>query len=258
MKALILTVLAASAASAFADDGWVSVGAARSVAPAAPAESVDTSSQAVIAPSSRPVADSGSASSGLVSELYLQMEQMQQEIAMLRDQVEAQNHQITRMKQEQQDRYLDLDRRLSALMSADAPTTTASPDVAAVTLTPAEAYKQAQKLMYEKKYQEANDAYLAMAKQYPQEPLAVNATYWSGEIYLLQGELEKALSSFRSVAENHPDHQKVADASYKVGYTLDKLGKPADAKVWMKKVVDQFTGKADTAVRLAKNYLDSH
>ncbi len=258
MKALVLTVLAATAASAFADDGWVSVGAAKAVAPAVPSASVDTSSQAVIAPSARTVSSAG-ASSGLVSELYLQMEQMQQEIAMLRDQVEAQNHQISRMKQEQQDRYLDLDRRLSAMMNA-APvsnTVAAGADAAPV-MSAADAYKQAQKLMYEKKYQEANEAYLAMAKQYPQEPLAVNALYWSGEIYLLQGELEKALASFRQVVDNHADHQKVPDATYKVGYTLDKQGKTADARVWMKKVVDQFTGKADTAVRLAKNYLDSH
>jgi len=66
------------------------------------------------------------------------------------------------------------------------------------------------------------------------------------------------LTRFMAVINDHPEHLKVPDAMYKVGYTLDRQGKTAEAKGWMKKVVDQYQGKADTVVRLAKNYLDSH
>lgn len=254
MKAVVLITLAALSASVLADDQWVSVGAARPVAPAAPGESVDSSTRAQVV---QPAASSGNSSNGLVAELYQQMEQMQQEIAALRDRVEEQGYELQRMKQDQQERYLDLDRRLSTLMTATPVAQTATP-AAAAALSPAEAYKQAQKLMYDKKYPEANDAFQAFVKQYPDDTLAVNALYWSGEIFLLQGDLDNALNSFRTVVTKHPDHQKVPDAMYKLGYTLDKQGKTAEAKGWMKKVIDQYTGKADTVVRLARSYLDSH
>ena len=271
MKALVLTALALSVAGAHADDDWVSVGAARPVAPAAQTSVTDTSSQALVASPVTAVANfPQTPSAGLLAEMSLQMEQMQQEIAELRGLVEEQAHQMRQLKQEQQDRYLDLDRRLAVLMSepvaqraaSSAPAaTTAAPAAAASALSglsPTDAYKHAQKLMYDKKYTEANEAYEAFTRQYPDEPLAVNAIYWSGEIYLLQGNLDKALTLFRSVVTDHPQHLKVPDAMYKVGYTLDRQGKTDEAKVWMKKVIDQFTGKSDTVVRLAKNYLDSH
>ncbi|WP_430462018.1 tol-pal system protein YbgF [Thalassolituus sp. LLYu03] len=256
MKAVVLIALASLSVSALADDQWVSVGAARAVAPATPGTSVDSSSRVQVV---RTTSTEAAESNGLVAELYQQMEQMQQELAALRDRVEEQDHQIRRMKQDQQERYLDLDRRFSALMSSPASQTpVAGGAVPEASVAPADAYKQAQKLMYEKKYAEANTAYVAFVRQYPDDPLAVNAIYWSGEIYLLQGDLDKALESFRSVVTKYPEHQKVPDAMYKMGYTLDKQGKTADAKTWMKKVVDKYTGKADTVVRLAKNYLDSH
>lgn len=257
MKAVVLIALAVCSASAFADDQWVSVGAARAVAPASAGPSVDSSSRAQVM---QPSAVASSDSSGLVAELYQQIEQMQQELASLRGRVEEQGYELSRMKQDQQERYLDLDRRMSSLMSAPAAATTASVAASSSSdgLSAADAYKQAQKLMYDKKYDEANEAYQAFVRQYPDDPLAVNAVYWSGEIFLLQGNLDQAMASFRTVVTKYPEHQKAPDAMYKLGYTLDKQGKVADAKILMKKVVDQYQGKADTVVRLAKNYLDSH
>ncbi|MAS25579.1 MAG: hypothetical protein CMI08_09275 [Oceanospirillaceae bacterium] len=272
MKAVVLTVLAAvSAAGAYADDEWVSVGGTTQVAPAGSATTIDSSKRAVVQTpviSASPAPDSP-VSSDLLSELYLQVEQMQSEIAMLRGQLEEQTHQLQRMKQEQQERYLDLDRRVSGLYTSPPQTTAPAATVAPQQpvaggaeqqpqLSAADAYKQAQKLMYDKKYTEANAAYETLAAQNPGDPLAVNAIYWSGEIYLLQGDLDKALMRFRDVVDKHPDHIKVPDAMYKTGYTLGRQGKTAEARQWMQKVVDQYQGKADTVVRLARNYLESH
>src|SRR5690554_5229874 len=48
-------------------------------------------------------------------DLFLQLQALQTEVQSLRGIVEEQGYQIRRMEQEQRDRYLDLDRRLSAL-----------------------------------------------------------------------------------------------------------------------------------------------
>jgi len=264
MKAVVLTVLAAlSAAGTYADDQWVSVGGASKVTPAASASTTDSSSRAVVQ-TPLPTEAMPANSSDLLSELYLQIEQMQGEIATLRGKIEEQSYELERLKQEQQERYLDLDRRVSSLYtsapspSSSAPSPAAPVNTATVPVSAADAYKQAQKLMYDKKYSEANAAYEAFAVQFPNDPLAVNAVYWSGEIYLLQGGLDKALERFLTVINQHPDHIKVPDSMYKAGYTLGRQGKTDEARQWMKKVVDQYQGKADTVVRLAKNYLESH
>lgn len=255
MKSVVLTfALAAVTASANADDQWVSVGAARPVAPATQNTPNDSSAMAVVKtpaniPSSVVLPAS---SSSLLSEMTLQMEQMQLEIAELRGRLEEQDNLIRRMSQEQQERYLDLDRRIAALLAGGSP---AVAPAAVVKESPADAYKNAMTLVREKKFADANIAFNDFVKNYPQDPLVGNALYWSGEVYLVQSDLDKALENFRKVVDQYADHDKAADATYKIGITLHKKGDVTQAKVWLQKVIDLYTGKADGTVRLAKSYL---
>ncbi|RBO82857.1 tol-pal system protein YbgF [Marinomonas aquiplantarum] len=54
------------------------------------------------------------------ADLLFQLETLQQEVQHLRGQLEQQGHQLKLMKQSQRDRYIDLDKRISLLMSASA------------------------------------------------------------------------------------------------------------------------------------------
>lgn len=66
-------------------------------------------------------------SNDLVLQLYTQLEALQGEIQTLRGMVEEQSNQIRRMQQDNRDRYLDVDRRLSELSGAGAATGTTLP-----------------------------------------------------------------------------------------------------------------------------------
>ncbi len=66
-------------------------------------------------------------SNDLVLQLYTQLEALQQEIQTLRGMVEEQSNQIRGMQTDSRNRYLDIDRRLSELSGAGAPTGTALP-----------------------------------------------------------------------------------------------------------------------------------
>src|SRR5690606_19235260 len=135
--------------------------AARAVAPATQNTLTDSAARANIASPSR----SSGADSALISELAMQMEQMQQELAVLRGRVEEQDHLIKRLREEQQQRYLDTDRRLSALLSGSAAaypvqSSAAAPAVVIpATQNAADAYQQAMTLVREKKFQEASVAF---------------------------------------------------------------------------------------------------
>ena len=55
--------------------------------------------------------------------------------------------------------------------------------------------------------------------------------------------------------EDHNDHSKAADASYKLAVVLDKSGKKAESKALLHEVISQYAGKSDSTVSLAQAYL---
>jgi tol-pal system protein YbgF len=255
MKRLVVTLaLAASSVSALSDDGWVSVGSTQVVAPASSGPVVTPDQSPILAPSANPGGD-------LLTELMLQVEQMKTEIASLRGQLEEQQSKVRRMEASQQDRYLDLDSRISALTLVppavnSLEVTQTETDTDGEALPPAgEAYKSAMQLVRDKKFAEAREAFDSFAENYAGDALAVNAIYWSGEVSMVEGKLDVAEARFRTVKEDHSGHSKAADASYKLAVVLDKSGKKAESKALLQEVISQYAGKSDSTVSLAQAYL---
>lgn len=256
MKRLVVTMtLAAFAASAYSEDGWVSVGATRVVAPAS--TSTDTNQPSI--PATFSSSPSTASSDNLVSELLTQVEQMQGEIANLRGQLEQQQAVIERMERSQQDRYLDLDRRISLLTTqpeaALAPAVPTASESTDVVIPAGDAYRAAMELVKAKKFPEARTAFDDFTKTYPDDPLTVNAIYWAGEVSLVTGEIEVAEARFRQILETYPDHSKAADATYKLGVALHRKGDNAGATKVLNEAVEKYSGIADSTVSLAKAYL---
>ena len=272
---LLLPVLVAFCGQAGAEDGWVSVGSTQVVAPAkkpsdntGPSQYQSLPSTSGGIPSSEPVAGalpqlsgtiSGDSDSGLVNELLAQVEQLQQEVAMLRGKVEEQAARQQMLEQSQQDRYLDLDRRVSALTTGGYSQTvadTATPTGKTPAKPASEAYRDAMELVRAKKFGEAAAAFDQFTTQYPDDALVANATYWAGEVYLIDNKLDLAAERFSTVTEKFPQHSKAADATYKLGVTLDRQGKKPEARKVLNQVITQYAGKADGTVALARSYLD--
>lgn len=71
--------------------------------------------QAPIEDINDPGRNASGSNAGMQAELYRQLQQLRQEIMSLRGTVEQQGHQLRQLKQQSLDRYLDVDRRLSAM-----------------------------------------------------------------------------------------------------------------------------------------------
>lgn len=255
MKPLILISALVFSTGAYAQE-WVSVGAATAVAPSSQAPLIDTSDQAEIIS----LPNNKRATGSLEAELAWQVEQLQQELASLRGLVEQQEHQLNQLQNESQQRYLDLDQRVSQLyQTKSAPVATAAGDAKApsktATESPEEAYQAAMQLVREKKYSQAIAAFNKFIEAHPKHELMGNALYWLGEVWLVEGNFTEALQQFKRVVTDFPEHNKAADASYKIGVTLYRQNNTVEAKQWFQKVVDQYSGKADATVNLAKSYL---
>lgn len=208
-------------------------------------------------------------------ELFLQLQQLQEEVARLRGTLEEQQYEIQRLKQESLERYQDLDRRLSAAPQAPAQApgapaangaSNAAPaaqapaaDAAAAAAAPGDPAKE--KLFYDaafdlikaKDFAKADQAFSAFLRKYPSSQYAGNAQYWLGEVKLAQGDLQGAGRAFAQVSQGYPQHQKVADSLYKLADVEQRLGNADKAKGILQQVVAQYPGTS--AAQLAQREL---
>lgn len=253
MKKLTLTLALILPGLCAAEDEWVAVGQG----PAAqPVTSTSTSSVATSFDAENAPAISNQSPS-LQAELLSMVETMQQEIAELRGVVEEQNHQIEQLKKLQQQRYIEMDRRLSSLLDDQAASVSdAKPgEVATTTESPEQVYRQAMAHIKQKEFPQALQQLDLFAQVYPQHKLAGNALYWSGEVQLAQKNFDVAIQQFKAVMTEHPDHNKVADSHYKLAVAYDRKGDSAQAKVLLQQVIDSYPD-AQSINRLAKRYLE--
>jgi tol-pal system protein YbgF len=201
-------------------------------------------------------------------ELFLQLQQLQEEVARLRGTLEEQQYEIQRLKQESLERYQDLDSRLSAAPQSPAPAPVAPADGAAnaapvqapaASAAPGDPAKE--KLFYDaafdlikaKDFAKADQAFSAFLRKYPGSQYAGNAQYWLGEVKLAQGDLQGAGRAFAQVSQSYPQHQKVADSLYKLADVEQRLGNAAKAKGILQQVVAQYPGTS--AAQLAQRDL---
>jgi len=206
---------------------------------------------------------------GLV-ELYLRLENLQQEVQQLRGEVEVQANSIEGLKQRQRDLYLDIDRRLRQLESGavaqpQANITSSSPATPPVAATEKKslntpstptdpvveetAYRAAFKLLKEGRYAPATSRFRAFLAKHPNSAYADNAQYWLGEISYVTRAYEQAISEFQKVLDNYTDSTKQSDALLKQAYCYYELKNFAKAKELLAAVISRFPHS--TAARLA-------
>ncbi len=181
--------------------------------------------------------------------LFSEIELLKQEIQGLQAKVEEQSHELRKIKKEQKERYLDLDRRLGQALSKSQ----ASGAIGNASAQSKSQYDAAFQLMKNKKLDDAALAFKAFLTQFPKSTLVVNGYYWLGQIYYNQANLDEARKAFTIVMNQFPNHAKASDSKYKLGVVLHRLGDTAQAKRILMSVVKQYANSA--SARFAKKYL---
>lgn len=200
-------------------------------------------------------------------QLFLQLQQLQDEVAALRGTLEEQQNEIQRLQQDSLDRYQELDRRLNTNSGAGlskqgtAPSTDTSGSATGKATNPQPADPDKEKLYYDaaydlirqKDFQRASQAFAAFLNRYPQSQYAGNAQYWLGEVSLAKGDLNAAEQAFTKVGQNYPNHGKVPDSLYKLAGVERRLGNQEKADGLLQQVVSQYPDSS--AAKLAQNEL---
>jgi len=210
-------------------------------------------------------------------ELFNQLQRMQEQLSQQQGVIEVLQNDIARMKQENLERYQDLDRRIGSggAPAAAAPENSsaggnanaaagAAPGASAAQAPAASSepgdpakeklyYDAAFDLIKAKDFDKASQAFSAFLRKYPNSQYAGNAQYWLGEVNLAKGDLQGAGQAFAKVSQLYPKHAKVPDSLYKLADVERRLGHTDKVKGILQQVVSQYPGTS--AAQLAQRDL---
>jgi TolA-binding protein len=211
------------------------------------------------------------------NDMFVALQSLREELRLLRGTVETLEFRLQQVKQQQLDDYLDLDRRLAAqglnitsnddpaevdavMSSPDkirnyGPVSSLSPPEMSHNLEVKQDYDLASALLLrERDIIGATLAFRNHIVKYPTSPFVANASYWLGEIFLLQGEDEQAKLEFTRIVDDYAGHPKEIDAKFKLGKIYFQLGERARSRDLMESVANS---EAPVAVK-AKKYLEAN
>lgn len=200
-----------------------------------------------------------------LSEMYFQVQMLQQEIQQLRGTVEELDYQVKQLKQQRLDDYLDLDRRIG-LVSGGVPESQVPVDRTPAIVEPKvslednasselSSYREAMDfILKEKQFDRGTEALLAFLDSYPASRYAGNAQYWLGEVYLKKNDLSAAQEWFTRLLDTFPTHGKSVDAKFKLGTVLFLMGD----KVQSRRLLDEVATSKTSTAGLAKDYISKN
>ncbi len=183
--------------------------------------------------------------------IYLKIRALEQEIATLRNLIEENTYLIERYQELQQQRYLDLDKRLHSLLSGELEELNEqSLNLNDLNSTEEiDLYKEALELFEVSRYAEALEVFRDLIISFPEGTYSADAYFWSGELYLAQEQLEDAREHYLVVAEKFKDHDRVADCLYKLGVIEKVLLNNEAANSYFSRLISEYpdTGAAELA-----------
>ncbi|HSN20628.1 MAG TPA: tol-pal system protein YbgF [Usitatibacter sp.] len=213
-----------------------------------------------------------------VVELVQQIEQMNEQIARLRGQIEVLANENQQLQKRQRDFYLDLDSRLKRLEggAAGAAPPGAAPGSAGTAAPPGagagagagpgagatgadaaaagvgktasredqaremKAYDAASNLFRRNDFSSAVDAFRAFLKDYPDSALAPNASYWIGISYANLKDYPHALAAQQELLAKHPQSAKAPDALLAIAAIQAEQGKAGEARNTLEDLVARY------------------
>lgn len=114
-------------------------------------------------------------------------------------------------------------------------------------------YQEAFGLLKQSRYDQAIRRFTEFLSAHPDSDYSDNAQYWLAEAYYVTRDFEPALDEYRKLVNNYPDSQKLTHGLLKIGYTLQELGRPDEAKQQLQDLIEKHPGT--TAARLAEERL---
>ena len=174
-------------------------------------------------------------------DLSERLDELKQDMARLRGQIEVQTHQIQTLDRRQKDLYVDLDtrlRKLEASAQAQAKQVESAPDPAAE----GKAYEAALNQFKLGNYQACIAAFQGFLAAYPQSQQVSSAQYWIGNAYYALRDYKTAITAQQKLLDSWPDSAKAPDAMLNIASSQAELGQTRTARETLQALMKKYPG----------------
>ncbi len=169
------------------------------------------------------------------------IDELKQDLARMRGQIEVQANQIETLDRRQKDLYVDLDarlRKLEASAQAQEKQAAAAPDPAAEP----KAYEAALNQFKLGNYQSSVAAFQSFLATYPNSPQVSSAQYWIGNAYYALRDYKTAIAAQQKVLASWPDSAKAPDALLNIASCQAEMGEPKAARESLQTLLKKYPG----------------
>ena len=179
--------------------------------------------------------------------LFLKIQELEEEIAILRGELESQSYLIEKFLDE------DLSKEGQSVGVEDEIISEENSfrfeginDSESIDVV----YDQAISELNKKNFQVAKKSFLYLANNFSDEEKIPLSIFWLGEISLLESNLEESEEFFQKLAANYPNHWRAPLAHKKIGDILMMSGEEAAAKIKYQYVVQNFPNNSASSLAL--------
>ena len=174
-------------------------------------------------------------------DLSERLDELKQDMARLRGQIEVQTHQIQTLDRRQKDLYVDLDtrlRKLEASAQAQAQQAESAPDAAAE----GKAYEAALNQFKLGNYQACIAAFQGFLAAYPQSQQVSSAQYWIGNAYYALRDYKTSITAQQKLLDSWPESAKAPDAMLNIASSQAELGQTKTARETLQALLKKYPG----------------
>ncbi len=181
-----------------------------------------------------------------LGDMQSQIENLKQQVANLKGELEVATHNIDSTQQRQKDLYTDTDTRLRKIESGVAPVVPTATDSTGNSTAPAavekdvKAFADAEDLSRSSKHKEAFNAFDAFLKEYPNSKLVPDALYGMGYSQFALKNYKSSIATQQKVVDLHGDSAKAPDALYSIANSQIQLGQVSNAKKTLRDLVSKY------------------
>jgi len=174
-------------------------------------------------------------------ELAKLIDELKQDLARMRGQIEVQSNQIETLDRRQKDLYVDLDarlRKLEASAQAQEKQAASAPDP----LAEGKAYEAALNQFKLGNYQSSVAAFQNFLATYPNSQQLSSAQYWIGNAYYALRDYKTAIAAQQKVLASWPDSAKAPDALLNIASCQAEMGEAKAARETLQALLKKYPG----------------
>jgi tol-pal system protein YbgF len=163
-------------------------------------------------------------------DLARQIDELKQDLARMRGQLEVQAHQLETLDRRQKDLYTDLDARLRKLEASAQAQEKQAASAAADPVAEGKAYEAALNQFKLGNYQSSIAAFQNFLANYPESQQVSSAQYWIGNAYYALRDYKTAIAAQQKLLASWPDSAKAPDAMLNIASCQAEMGETRAAR----------------------------